>query len=97
MLWGFWLLGLRKSAAVCTQFPSYLLSAGKTTVNSEHLLLAILDDPETVGFRVLETLGLDTSRIRSEVRLNMLILLNTCPSIVTCTVCYCSGCHYSSH
>jgi ATP-dependent Clp protease ATP-binding subunit ClpA len=39
---------------------------GESFVSTEHLLLGILKQPESIGFRLLESIGVPPSRLRSE-------------------------------
>jgi hypothetical protein len=55
--------------ACCSRLSCCLCCTGHNYIGTEHILLGLLREGEGVAARVLETLGADPSKIRTQVRL----------------------------
>jgi len=58
------------SAHFMHSYSSVLLHTGHNYIGTEHILLGLLREGEGVAARVLETLGADPSKIRTQVCFN---------------------------
>lgn len=63
------------SSLVQTYSPATHLFTGHNYIGTEHILLGLLREGEGVAARVLETLGADPAKIRTQVRIGWAALL----------------------
>ena len=57
-----------QARSVVTHAQQEARELGHPRVGTEHLLLAVLDAPDTAGARALSTLGIDTNAVRDDVQ-----------------------------
>ena len=74
--------------------PSPVYLAGHNYIGTEHILLGLLREGEGVAARVLETLGADPSKIRTQVRPTCnLCMLSDHLCLFVCAVLIHTACH----